>query len=118
MSDAIDRALHAYRHEKHNCAQSVLRGFEKQAAIDETCIVEAKSLGGGRAPDGRCGALHAAMTLTDDTGVQTALKMAFHEHAGACTCREIRQLGRLSCEQCVKLAAERLSVLTQKNDTA
>ena len=43
----------------HNCAQAVAAG-----AGDEALAESMKVCGGGKAPLGRCGALHAALELT------------------------------------------------------
>lgn len=47
-----------------NCAQSVLKYFDAPAAQ----IAEFKAFGGGRAPEGLCGALYAAKACSATTG--------------------------------------------------
>jgi hypothetical protein len=107
----IQRALQAYRHERHNCAQSIFRGFQEARAIPERTILLAQALGGGWAPEGRCGALHAALELTADLAAKERLTRAFVEKAGSEACREIKKHRKLSCEDCVRLAAEELARL-------
>ena len=101
---SVVKAMRAYQEEKLNCAQSVLRGFQERYAIQEEQITAAKQLGGGKAENGLCGALYAASLLADDT-----LKKKLNEHfiveAGSDKCREIRACGKLSCGECVELAA-------------
>jgi hypothetical protein len=104
----VNRAVKAHREERHNCAQSVLRGFQEHANVSEEAIAEAKALGGGRAPNGQCGALHAAIVLLADDGAKAKLTEAFVAHAGAETCRDVRKLGKLTCTECVKVASELL----------
>lgn len=104
-AEPVERALRAYTQERLNCAQSVLRGFQHDRALPEEQIVQAKPLGGGRAEQGRCGALHIALTLAQSDEVRQTLAAAFAEQAGSQQCREIRTAKRLACVQCVELAA-------------
>ena len=102
----IERAKNLFHgEEKYNCAQAVLAAFD----VHEDKIAEAKAHGGGRAPEGLCGAFHAAKALVgEECFAGMTAKMA--EAAGGLSCQEIRPLGQLSCRDCVGLAAE----LTQK----
>ena len=86
---------------RYNCAQSVAAG----AGADAQMISDLASAGGGRAPDGCCGALYAAM-LMSAPGNREALTAEFRERAGAVTCRELKQVCHFPCEECVKLGAE------------
>lgn len=105
---SVQRTLQAYKQERHNCAQSIFRGFQEVRAVPEQTIALAKGLGGGWAPEGRCGALHAAMELAADPEAKERLIRAFVERAGSETCREIKKSRKLSCEECVRVAAEEL----------
>jgi bacterioferritin-associated ferredoxin len=104
----VERAMTAYKKERMNCAQSVLRAFQEHRSISEDEIVQARHHGGGRAENGVCGALHAAIKLTDDPSVRDHLRSTFVARAGAETCREIRRAARLPCVECVRLAASLL----------
>ena len=85
----------------HNCAQAVADG-----AGNKALAFEMASCGGGKAPQGRCGALHAALCLTDPTK-HDALIAEFVKAAGAETCREIKGSEKpYPCAECVKTAAE------------
>lgn len=108
---SVEKTLKAYREEKMNCAQSILRGFRESFQVPEETIAEAKKWGGGRAEGGLCGALHSACRLTSDENVRETLHERFRSEAGSDRCREIRKLGRLSCGECVALAA---TVLQEK----
>lgn len=103
----LKKAVAAYREERLNCAQSVLRGFQGAKGIAEERIAAAGSLGRGRADGGLCGALHVALELAEE-GSRDALRRSFVEKAGAERCVEIRQGRKLSCVQCVELAAKLL----------
>lgn len=102
---SVEKTLKAYKEEKINCAQSVLRGFQESFQVPEETIAEAKKWGGGRADGGLCGALHSACQLAADDCTRQALHERFLASAGSDRCREIRKLGRLSCGECVALAA-------------
>jgi hypothetical protein len=101
----VERAMTAYKKERLNCAQSVLRAFQEHRRISDEEIALARNHGGGRAENGLCGALHASLTLTDDPSFRDHLRSAFVARAGAETCREIRRAARLPCIDCVRLAA-------------
>ena len=92
--------------EKLNCAQAVLKAFEKEHGVSEREIQAASKNGGGRAQNGLCGALHSARSLVNGVEEQERLEGAFEAQAGALKCREIRELRRLSCKECVGLSAE------------
>lgn len=101
----VNKSRHAYRNERLNCAQSILRGFQELHDITEEQIVEAKHLGGGKADGGLCGALHAASILVTDEEKRVELHQRFTAQAGSDRCREIRALKQLTCGECVELAA-------------
>ena len=82
---------------KYNCAQSVAAGAGRLDLVPELA-----AMGGGRAPDGLCGALYAALQLLPETEHEAA-KQRFAAAAGAIRCREIKA-GGFPCVQCVALA--------------
>jgi hypothetical protein len=85
----------------HNCAQAVAAG-----AGDETLAEAMKVCGGGKAPLGRCGALHAALELTP-ASCHEALIAEFTAAAGAESCLDIKQADKpFPCAECVRLGAE------------
>jgi len=101
-----EQALHYFRGEKKdNCAQALLKAFQKECTIDDELIAKAKGWGGGRAPDGLCGALYGAQLLFNDDAVRSALARAFGEAAGDILCKPIRKAKTMSCKQCVAHAA-------------
>lgn len=85
---------------EHNCAQSVAAG-----SCREDLVAELSLCGGGRAPEGLCGALHAALLLVKEENKE-AVKKEFASSAGALTCREIKGETKYPCVNCVELAAE------------
>ena len=111
---SVAKAIRAYTRENLNCAQSVLRAFQEDFEIEDECIAAAAKLGGGRAGNGLCGALHAAERLSPDAEVKAAIHQRFATAAGSDKCREIRKLGRLSCGECVETAAGLLAEYVPK----
>lgn len=87
----------------YNCAQTICAAFGREDLLEAM-----KSCGGGRAPEGTCGALYGAMQVVPEKA--EALKAAFTEALGASTCRELKGGNRVPCQQCVTTAA---TLLTQ-----
>ena len=85
---------------RHNCAQSVAAGAGREDLVSELA-----ACGGGRAPEGLCGALYAVLRMAP-AGEHGRIRKAFAAKAGAETCREIKTGSGFPCEQCVALAAE------------
>lgn len=69
------------------------------------------SCGGGRAHDGICGALYAAMTMAgDEKGEQ--LRLDFIAKHGAYQCKVLKGEGKVPCETCVRSSAELFAALS------
>lgn len=105
----VRSAVHSYTNERLNCAQSILKAFREQKNISTEQIAAARKLGGGKADNGTCGALYAALSLLDDSEKKDALRTSFVEVAGSEFCREIRARNLISCVQCVEVAARYLA---------
>ncbi len=84
----------------HNCAQSVAAG----SGAAERCG-ELAACGGGRAPGGLCGALHAALLLTPEE-THEALCREFEDVAGSTLCREIKAIHHVPCAECEELGGK------------
>ena len=67
--------------------------------------LEFVNFGGGKAPEGLCGALYAAMLLSPEACRENVRKK-FVEFAGADTCFTLKMRNRTSCIRCVEKAAE------------
>lgn len=89
---------------RHNCAQAVMAGCGDASRVDEMA-----ACGGGRAPGGLCGALHAAILLRPDRAED--LRRAFAESVGALTCRDIKTGTGTPCTACVATAEKLLENL-------
>ena len=110
----VERAINAYKKERLNCAQSVLRAFQPHPKITDEDILHARQHGGGRAEEGLCGALYAALRLTDDPETNQRMRGEFVIKAGSDKCREIRRSARIPCVECVRLATSLLTEGRQK----
>lgn len=89
----------------YNCAQSVLKAFQEEMGIEEAMIEDFMKMGGGRAPQGTCGALYAANILLEMKGI-APVDEQFAQVAGASTCKEIKGGSKFPCQECVRLAGE------------
>src|ERR1035437_1299376 len=110
-----NHALQRFRRppERMNCAEAVLYAYQKISGDIAIAISNMKRLGGGRAPGGLCGALHAACTVAPDRAER--LKARFAEIAGSVVCKEIRRAKQHPCEFCVSESAEILETELQLN---
>lgn len=83
----------------HNCAQSVAAGFDRASLVEELRLC-----GGGRAPEGVCGALHAALRMVPEKDRDEVVKQ-FTAQAGSPYCRVLKRELNFPCTECVRLAA-------------
>jgi hypothetical protein len=107
---SIRRKAEEFFHQKPenlNSVQSILKGFQAYFGISECLIDSFRTAGGGRNPEGCCGALYAANMLLQKIGEEPITK-EFVERAGGVTCFQIFQANKIACEQCVSLADELL----------
>jgi hypothetical protein len=104
-------------HKKLNCAQAIIAAFHDVFDIPAQDVDSFASLGGGRSPEGRCGALHAAHYLISkkDPSKIVQLEQEFLEAAGSLKCKEIRGMRKLTCLGCVETAADILQGAREKN---
>lgn len=100
--NAAERALSTFRTPpyNHTCAQTICAAFGHEELSGSM-----KALGGGRAPGGICGSLHAACTLAPEH--EEELKAGFLAANGAICCAELRKL-RVPCQMCVRISASLL----------
>ena len=84
---------------EYNCAQAVAKAFGHDELLEQL-----KSCGGGRAPDGICGALHAALVMSHESQ-REKVKQLFQNVVGNVHCRDIRREEIAPCVECVRHAA-------------
>ena len=97
--DEVQKALSTFRN-PYNCAQAVQAAFEDNPAETERLA----ACGGGKAPEGLCGALYAALSVANETNAP-AIRAKFREIVGAETCKEIKSTCKTSCPNCVEAAS-------------
>jgi len=91
----------------YNCAQAVACGCGREDLYDELA-----GCGGGRAPEGRCGALHAALEIVPEEQ-RKSVTDAFRDSLGAVTCNDLKRVHHVPCAKCVAIGAK-LAELHQK----
>lgn len=91
--------------EKYNCVQAILLTFKNRFAVQDADIQSAKTMGYGRVAGGLCGALYAGKILLDDGVKSEKLTREFESKAGSAQCKRILKLKRMTCKECVALAA-------------
>lgn len=99
--------------ENLNCAQSVLKSFQKEFNIQDEVIEEFRAFGGGRAPEGTCGALFAADFLIKKLG-KDSIKSEFIDQVGSYACLDIKRKNKVPCLDCVRIADELLEKKSMK----
>jgi len=92
-----------------NCAQAILKGFQKEFNISDTEIEDYKAWGGGRAEGGMCGALFAAEGLLRQI-VKDSIIQKFIQSTGSPLCLDLRN-SQFTCVECIRIADE----LVEKN---
>ncbi len=89
-----------------NCAQAIHKSQQAHTGLsDEEIELHFRPMGGGRAPEGVCGALYAIQTLVDEDR-QQALSEEFRHRTGGTTCRELKGRCGRSCLELVGIAEE------------
>lgn len=82
-----------------------MKAFQLESGISEETIRTAAQQGGGKAPEGVCGALHAARVILGNGPALKEIENDFSAKAGSKQCREIRGMRSLPCSGCVTLSA-------------
>lgn len=101
---SVEKAMQLYlgkTDKKYNCAEAVVAAFDEDASAFAAC-------GRGNAPEGWCGAAHAAAALSKSP---EDVEKAFRESAGCVTCHGIRKMHKMSCPACVEMGARLVQTL-------
>jgi hypothetical protein len=107
-------AVEHYKARRGNCAQAVALAWKDKKQPESDHHIRFSDCGNGQAPEGLCGALHAACELGGGQHKE-ALKEKFSRHAsGHITCREIRRNRVMPCADCVATAAGLLEEITKE----
>jgi len=97
--------------ENFNCAQTVLDAWQNATGRQVAPVAEFKAFGGGRAPEGECGALHAACLCAPEAA--DSMRAAFARRAGSGHCLTLKRELHFPCAECVGLAAELLEATSR-----
>lgn len=97
------KATDTFRKEpwRHNCAQAIANRW-RDLYDDKEIVAKYAPYIGGRAPEGYCGALYAAMSACPADA--EAIKEEFAEAAGYTHCSELKRSNHIPCEICVATA--------------
>ncbi|MEA4863511.1 MAG: hypothetical protein AB7F40_00365 [Victivallaceae bacterium] len=98
----MNRALELFEAvpRRHNCAQATACGCGREELYGELA-----SCGGGKAEDGVCGALFAAMKIVPEN-VKSNVADEFVAGLGSAKCRDLKLVHRVACARCVEVGAE------------
>lgn len=88
-----------------NCAQSVIHAYRAVAKDGHHNVEDFKDFGGGRAPEGLCGALFAACSAHPLNA--EGLTEHFSARMGSVTCKDLKSRA-VPCTSCVAAASELL----------
>ncbi len=108
-------AAENYKNRKGNCAQAVALAWTENKQPEADHHARFSGSGSGKAPDGLCGALHAACELAGETHKDTVKEQFSQLADGHITCKGIRQNRIMPCSDCVANAAEILDAITKEN---
>jgi len=87
-----------------NCAQAILKGYQKEFNITDQEIEDYRAWGGGRATAGICGALFSAEKLLSQAG-KAGITEEFKSIVGEIQCIEIKKK-KVTCIDCVRIAED------------
>ena len=91
-----------------NCAQSIAVTLQEKFSLGDEMMARFAACGGGRAPDGYCGAFYAAKCILERYAAQDAAAKIelLRSFAGSLKCKEIKALKKKSCLECIEKAVE------------
>ena len=87
-----------------NCAQAILKGFQREFNISNEEIETYRACGGGRVGGGMCGALFAAERLLRQIGKDSVVD-DFRKMAGGTLCSDIKEK-KFTCAEYIRMADE------------
>ncbi len=100
--NATEKAVESF-HNPYSCAQAVAAAFDENISAQKLDFMRQNSA--GKAPNGICGALFAAIDAAHGENAD-AISREFAKKAGSTACREIKTRHKTPCAECVRIAAE------------
>jgi len=114
---AIDYFFGRNGAKRMNCAQAVAVAFESYGLFSKEEFQEFMICGNGKAPQGYCGAVYAAIKALEkiDGAVKVQFMNDFNEYAGSLSCKIIRNNKKITCSQCVERSAGFIETMLAQN---
>jgi hypothetical protein len=89
---------------RHNCAQAIANKWHSYLGLPPSIVDDMKAFGGGRSPEGMCGALYAGLELLPLADSKKQMLDEFKNITGQTKCRDLKCDKKVSCQQCVDIA--------------
>jgi hypothetical protein len=94
-------------YKKLNCGLAVIVAFKEKFTLRDELVSEFAGYGGGKAPQGLCGAFYAAQViLGKQPDILKECEAIFLTLAGSTKCKDIRASRKLTCLGCVEKTAQ------------
>lgn len=107
-------AIEHYQSRRGNCAQAVALAWKDKQQPESNHHDRFSGFGHGKAPEGTCGALHAACKIAGESHKEKLKERFSQQAAGHTACREIRRNRVMPCADCVATAAGLLDELMKE----
>ena len=115
VKEAKNHYLGLEGYKRANCAEAIICAFMDKFELDEDTADSFRQFGGGRAPEGACGAFYAAKYILETKCPEkvSEFEKFFIDNAGALKCCDIKSR-RTPCVACVEKSAEYLSNISDE----
>lgn len=109
-----ESAAEHFNSRRGNCAQAVALAWKDKKQPEADLHDRFSGFGHGRAPEGTCGALHAACEIAGEAHCELLKEQFRRQASGHTACREIRRNRIMPCVDCVAVAAGLLEKLMKE----
>lgn len=96
---------------RHNCAQAVANKWHAHFEIPASIVADMKAFGGGRSPEGLCGALFAGLEVVPSEEDKQHLLAQFEATTGRTKCLDLKRDRKFSCTQCVDIVDQLIEAI-------
>lgn len=96
-----------------NCAQSIAETLREKFPLDKETMEIFSACGGGRAPEGYCGAFYATKCILErhfPSAAEGKMEL-LQSFAGSLKCKEVKALKKKSCLECIEKCVEVVEVI-------
>ncbi len=110
---AKEHFLGRHGHKKLNCGQAIIYAFKDKFSLSDALISQFEGYGGGKAPEGHCGAFYAAKVILENRHPDKLkdCESSLLTHAGSTKCKDIRLSRKLTCIGCIEKVADILETI-------